>query len=86
MIREYRDNKFSEYIGIIADIIRLGQEQGVYRADLNPDIIKRTFFGALDEVSRVWNASLETHYTVEEVCSQILTVFIVGILDTETDS
>jgi TetR/AcrR family fatty acid metabolism transcriptional regulator len=80
VIRDYRDNKFSEYIGIIAEIIKKGQKSGIYRKDINPDIAKRTYFGALDEVSRVWNASLETHYTVEEITNQVLAMFLTGIL------
>ncbi|GAB6192411.1 TetR/AcrR family transcriptional regulator [Desulfocastanea catecholica] len=80
VIKDYRNNKFSEYTGIIANIIKKGQETGIYKADIKPDIAKRAYFGALDEVSRVWNASLETHYTVEEIADQLLTMFLTGIL------
>ncbi len=79
VIKDYRNNKFNEYIGIIADIIKKGQETGIYRPNVKPDIAKRIYFGALDEVSRVWNASLETHYTVEEIADQLLTMFLTGI-------
>ncbi len=80
VIKDYRNNKFNEYTSIIADIIKMGQKTGVYKADIKPDIAKRIFFGALDEVSRVWNASLETHYTVEDIADQILSMFLMGIL------
>ncbi|MCP4338887.1 MAG: TetR/AcrR family transcriptional regulator [Desulfobulbaceae bacterium] len=80
VIRDYRNNKFSEYIGTIADIIKKGQKTGIYRTDIKPDIAKRVYFGALDEVSRVWNASLETHYTVEEIADHVLSMFLTGIL------
>jgi len=80
VIKNYRNNKFSEYIGIIADIIKKGQESGIYKTDIKPDIAKRVYFGALDEVSRVWNASLETHYTVEEIADHVLSMFLTGIL------
>ena len=80
VIRDYRDNKFSEYIGIIAQIIKNGQKTGIYRKEINPDVAKRIYFGALDEVSRVWNVSLETHYTVEEISNQVLSMFLTGIL------
>ncbi len=85
VIKNYRDNVFIEYIGIIGEIIKIGQASGIYRKDINPDIAKRAFFGALDEVSRVWNISLETHYTVEEILSQVLLLFLNGILKTSTD-
>jgi len=86
VINDYRNKKFSEYIGIIADIIKKGQITGVYRTDIKPDIAKRAFFGALDEVSRVWNVSLETHYTVEDVADQVLSMFLEGILQKKTDT
>ena len=86
VIKDYRNNKFSEYIGIIADIIKKGQQTGIYKADIKPDIAKRVYFGALDEVSRVWNASLETHYTVEEIADQLLTMFLTGMLHQPSES
>lgn len=79
VIKDYRDNKFGEYLKIIAEIIKKGQQSGIYRADIAPDLAKRAFFGALDEVSRVWNASLETNYTVEETANQVLSIFLTGI-------
>lgn len=79
VIKDYRNNKFSEYTDLIATIIAKGQAAGIYRADIKPEIAKRAFFGALDEVSRVWNVSLETHYSVEEICTQVLSIFLKGI-------
>ena len=79
VIKDYRDNKFSKYIGIIAEIIRTGQKCGIYRSDIKPDLAKRAFFGALDEISRVWTASLEINYSVEEAASQVLSIFLTGI-------
>ncbi len=83
LIKEYRNNKFSEYIDIISTIIKTGQAQGIYRTDIKPGIAKRAFFGALDEISRVWSISLETEYTVEETISQIMGIFLAGMLVTD---
>ncbi len=80
LIKEYRNTKFNQYINIIADIIALGQEQNIYRGDIQPEIAKRVFFGSLDEISRVWNISLETNYTVEEIANQVMTIFLSGML------
>ena len=79
VVKEYRNTTFSAYTEIVADIIRLGQSQGLFREEIMPDLAKRAFFGALDEVSRVWNISLETHYTVEETSHQILLTFLSGL-------
>jgi TetR/AcrR family fatty acid metabolism transcriptional regulator len=80
LIKDYRNNKFSEYIDIISTIIKNGQAQNIYRTDIKPGIAKRAFFGALDEISRVWSLSLETEYTVEETINQIMDIFLTGVL------
>lgn len=79
VIKDYRNNQFANYVGIIGDIILLGQKKGIFRSDINPELAKRIFFGALDEVSRVWNASLETHYSVDAVSHQVLAILLNGI-------
>jgi TetR/AcrR family fatty acid metabolism transcriptional regulator len=81
-IKEYRNTKFNEYIDIVADIIVEGQKKNVFRHDINPNIAKRAFFGGLDEISRVWNMSLETNYSVEEISNQIIRIFLSGMLST----
>lgn len=79
VVKDYRNKKFIEYTEIIADIVRQGQQQNIFKSEILPDLAKRAFFGALDETSRVWNISLETHYTVEETAHQILLAFLSGI-------
>lgn len=80
VIKTYRDNKFTEYISIIADIIKKGQQANRYKSDINPEIAKRIIFGSLDEVCRVWNVSLESHYTVDEISEQVMLLIHSGIL------
>jgi len=83
LIKNYRNNKFNEYINIVEDIIIAGQQQKTFRPDINPSIVKRAFFGALDEISRVWNITLETNYSVEETSCQIIKIFLSGILSSK---
>lgn len=80
LVKEYRNSTFNEYINIIAEIIEQGQRKKIFRSDILPNIAKRMLFGALDEVSRVWNISLETNYSVEEAGCQMIKLFISGIL------
>jgi TetR/AcrR family fatty acid metabolism transcriptional regulator len=81
LIKEYRNTTFNEYIDIIAEIIIQGQQENIFRKDILPNIAKRSLFGALDEVSRVWNTSLETNYSIEEAGCQMIKLFIAGILE-----
>ena len=81
VIRDYRNNKFSEYVDIISMIIKKGQQENIYRKDILPGIAKRAVFGALDEIARVWNINLDTNYTVEEAAQQVTKIFLAGMLE-----
>ncbi len=80
LVKEYRNNTFRSYINLISEIIQRGQEQKIFRQDIAPGIAKRAFFGALDEVTRVWTDANVTHYTLEETTEQILALFRSGLL------
>jgi len=80
IVKDYRNTTFTQYTDIVADIIRAGQKAEVFNTEIKPDLAKRAFFGALDEISRVWNISLETHYTVDETANQVLLLFLNGLL------
>lgn len=81
IIKDYKNTAFLEYLDIVAEIIQAGQRENVFREDINPQLAKRIFFGALDEISRVWNSSLESHYTIDEITHQVLEIFLSGLKD-----
>ncbi len=69
------------YIKLISDIVRQGQETGVFRKTLLPGIAKRTLFGALEETARVWLAADNLDYSLEETTDQLCEVFVGGLLE-----
>ena len=79
LIKEYRKTIFSEYVDIISAIIRQGQEKGIFRKDIKPGIAKRAFFGALDEMTRLWVLSPKPPYDIEDTAKQISDMFLCGI-------
>lgn len=83
-IKNFRNTKFTDYLAVITSIIVLGQKQGSFRADINPDIMKRVIFGALDEVSRAWSISLDINYSVEETSNQLSTFLLHGLFQPPT--
>ncbi len=85
LIKNYRNTKFNDYLNIISDIIKEGQKQKIFRQDIIPDVAKRIIFGGLDELSRVWNLSLETNYSVEDVGFQIVRILLSGITAPEAE-
>ena len=63
-MKEYKNEKFHQYLNLIGDIIREGQEEGLFKGDIIPGIAKRAFFGALDEMSRFWVLSSRKKYDI----------------------
>jgi len=84
VIKDYRNNKFSEYLNIISSIIRQGQSKKVFREDILPGIAKRAIFGALDEIARIWNINIDSDYQIDETESQVIKIFLVGVLENPT--
>jgi len=78
-IKEYRVTQFAEYVNIISEIIRMGQAREVFREDILPGIVKRAFFGAIDEMSRLWILNPDHPYTVEQTAREISAIFLNGI-------
>jgi TetR/AcrR family fatty acid metabolism transcriptional regulator len=78
-MKEYKNTKFAEYLNIIDEIIREGQEKGIFKKEIIPSIAKRAFFGALDEMSRFWVLSSSRRYDIETAAKQISGYFLDGL-------
>jgi TetR/AcrR family transcriptional regulator, fatty acid metabolism regulator protein len=83
-MKEYVNKTFIEYLNLIRSIVVEGQEQGVIRKDLNPGIVKRALFGALDEMARYWILSTRKKHQIGEAALQISDIFIRGMMNEET--
>jgi len=84
IIKDYRNSKFSEYLDIIASIIQLGQEQEVYRSDIDAEIATRAIFGALDETARIWSLPTKGKYSAEQMADHVIQIFLSGLLTPDT--
>ena len=78
-MKEYKNEKFALYLDLIADIIRQGQEKGIFKKEVIPGVAKRAFFGALDEMSRFWVLSSRKQYDIDVAARQISEYFLKGI-------
>ena len=78
-MKEYKNEKFLEYLNIISEIVREGQKKAIFRQDILPGVAKRAFFGALDEMSRYWVLSTKKKYDIEIAARQISDLFILGM-------
>jgi TetR/AcrR family fatty acid metabolism transcriptional regulator len=83
-MKEYKNERFLKYLNLIDEIIREGQKQGVFKEEVIPGIAKRAFFGALDEMSRVWVLSTHKMYDIETAAKQISGYFLYGLVKDPT--
>ncbi len=82
-MKEYINKPFIEYLNIIRTAVIEGQEKGLIRKDLTPGIMKRAFFGALDEMARYWVLSTQKKHSIDDAALQISDVFIRGMMSDE---
>ncbi len=82
-MKEYVNKPFIEYLNLIRAIVVEGQEKGLIRKDLTPGIMKRAFFGALDEMARYWVLSTKKKHSINDAVWQISDVFIRGMMTEE---
>jgi len=66
-----------EYLGQIRAAIEQGQEQGLFRADLNATAAAKMFFGALDEMATNWILS-RRRYNLESDADTVVDIFLNG--------
>jgi TetR/AcrR family fatty acid metabolism transcriptional regulator len=78
-MKEYKNEKFADYLDLIGAIIREGQEKGYFKKEVIPGIAERAFFGALDEMSRFWVLSSRRRYDIRTAAKQISEYFLNGI-------
>jgi TetR/AcrR family fatty acid metabolism transcriptional regulator len=81
-MKEYEGGKFSEYLNLVQDILKEGQEQGVFRKELEPRILRRAIFGAVDELALEWLLMSKKKYSLEACAEQVGDMVVRGILNT----
>ncbi len=78
-MKEYKNEGFAKYLDLIADIVKQGQLESIFKDDVIPNVFKRAFFGALDEISRFWVLSSRRQYDIRTAAKQVSDYFINGI-------
>ena len=78
-MKEYKNEKFAQYLDLIGVFIREGQEKKIFKKEVLPGVAKRAFFGALDEMSRFWVFSSRKEYDIDTAAKQISAYFLNGI-------
>jgi TetR/AcrR family fatty acid metabolism transcriptional regulator len=81
-LKDYHNQKFIDYLNIIATILNEGIKAGFFRMDIKVDILKVMIFGAIDEVARQWILGANAKYSLEEAAQQVSKLIIDGLTTT----
>jgi TetR/AcrR family fatty acid metabolism transcriptional regulator len=81
-LKDYHNQKFIDYLNIIATILNEGIKAGFFRIDIKVDILKVMIFGAIDEVARQWILGANAKYSLEEAAQQVSKLIIDGLTTT----
>ncbi|HCP46487.1 MAG TPA: TetR family transcriptional regulator [Deltaproteobacteria bacterium] len=84
-MKEYNPVRLRQYMDIIGQLIEEGREAGIIRSDVNPVIVRRAFFGALDEIAMQWILTPKARYGLKESAEQVADVFVRGLRAPATD-
>jgi TetR/AcrR family fatty acid metabolism transcriptional regulator len=77
-MERFSATQLREYLGLIRDVVADGQSRGSFRADVNPTLVAKLFFGALDEMATNWILS-RRKYALAAEADSIVDLFIGGL-------
>ena len=77
-MEEFSAAAFAEYLNLIRATVEEGQKAGVFRKDLNPKVVAKILFGALDEMATNWILSPRA-YKLAPLADQVLDIFLNGV-------
>ena len=78
-LKQYHNQKFLDFLGIIERIIRDGRDSGDFRSDTRIHTVKIAIFGALDELAREWILIQGESNELEGYAAELTKIFIKGL-------
>lgn len=80
-LKEYRPQKLWEYLDVLAGILERGQASGLLRPEVDPFILKWSFFGALDELAMQWVLMKPgRRFPIDQAAREVANTFLQGLL------
>lgn len=78
-IKDYHPQKFFDFLNIIGDIIKEGQQNGEFDSTLPVNTTKLAIFGSIDELARQWILSFENKFDLKQTANKVASIFIKGM-------
>ena len=79
LLKQYAAPLFMQYIEVIAGVIRDGQKEGAFRTDLNPRVVARSLFGALDAILLTWALGEGDAPALRKAATHCASLFLEGL-------
>ncbi|MDT7541119.1 MAG: TetR/AcrR family transcriptional regulator, fatty acid metabolism regulator protein [Acidobacteriota bacterium] len=77
-MEEFSAAGLAEYLRLIRETFEQGQRSGHFRANLNPKIVAKVIFGALDEMATNWILS-QRRYKLAPLADTVLDIILDGV-------
>jgi TetR/AcrR family fatty acid metabolism transcriptional regulator len=77
-MEEFSAAGFAEYLALIRTTFEEGQRAGVFRSDLNANVVAKIIFGALDEMATNWILS-KRRYKLAPMADQVIDILLNGV-------
>lgn len=80
-IAEFSHHHLVKYIQVVREVVRRGQQQGIFRQDISDGVVAHCMFGAIDELlsSAVFTGRV---YDAKATAKQVMDVLLNGITGT----
>jgi TetR/AcrR family fatty acid metabolism transcriptional regulator len=75
----FSQQEVADYLNVIRKIVEHGQEEGVFRRNVHPQLVAKAIFGVLDEMVTSWMLS-EKDYDLPAQSEQVADLILTGLL------
>ena len=77
-MEQFSTTYLADYFKFIREIVEDGQRRGLFRAQLNPQVVTKVLFGALDEMATNWILS-HNQYRLTAMVEPVLDILLNGV-------
>jgi TetR/AcrR family transcriptional regulator, fatty acid metabolism regulator protein len=77
-MQQFSTTYLADYFRIIREIVEDGQQRGLFRRQLNAQVMAKVLFGALDEMATNWILS-HNNYKLTAMVEPVLDIFLHGV-------
>jgi len=83
-VKEYKNTLFTQYLGVLQNILQEGVDEGVFQSHISPVVVSRALFGAVDELALAWLLSRQK-MPLEDTSQVISNMILHGIMESSEE-